>query len=40
MRLYNVEQAAQDDIHDVPVFDNTTIGKATKRDFNKLFVGS
>jgi replicative DNA helicase len=38
MRLYNVEQHAQDDINnDVPVFDNTAIGKSVKRDFKSLF---
>lgn len=37
MRLYDVEQSAQDDVmDDVPVFDNTTIGKSVKRDFSKL----
>lgn len=36
MRLYDVEQHAQEE-DDIPVFDNTTIGKATKRDFRELF---
>lgn len=39
MRLYDVEQEAQDQlIDDVPVFDNTTTGKAfAKENLSKLF---
>ena len=38
MRLYDVEQHAQDDIaDDIPVFDNTSIGQSVKRDFKSLF---
>ena len=36
MRLFDVEQEVEEEEDDIPVFDNTTIGKSVKRDFSKL----
>jgi replicative DNA helicase len=36
MKLYDVEQDTEED--DIPVFDNTTIGKSVKKDFSKLIL--
>lgn len=36
MRLYDVEQDNEEEEDDIPVFDNTTIGRSMKRDFSKL----
>ena len=35
MRLYDVEQETEEE-DDIPVFDNTSIGKSLKKDFSKL----
>lgn len=37
MRLYDVEQDTEEE-DDIPVFDNTTIGKSVKKDFSKLIL--
>ena len=37
MRLYDVEQDTEEE-DDIPVFDNTSIGKSVKKDFSKLIL--
>jgi replicative DNA helicase len=37
MRLYDVEQETEEE-DDIPVFDNTSIGKSLKKDFSKLIL--